>query len=89
MDDANDWIVLECPRGAERELASQGENGYPPFFVRDASGRLRSLKYVPLAVARNLAGEFGGRGNYSVAPAELQSARPLVPSPVRTFSGLY
>ena len=89
MDDANVWIVLECPRGAERELASQGEQGFVPFRATDAAGRLRSLKYVPLYVARHLAGEFGGRDNYNIAPDELQAARPPSPSPVRTFGQLY
>jgi hypothetical protein len=78
-DDWNTWIVLVCPRGAEHEPAagSHGERGYPPFFVRDGAGRLRSLVYVPMPVARQLAGEFGGKGNFSVAPEELQSCRPV------------
>jgi len=76
MDDSNVWIVLECPRGAERELASQGELGYVPFRATDMAGRVHWLKYVPLWVARNLAGEFQGRGGYNIAPDELQAARP-------------
>jgi hypothetical protein len=88
MDDSNVWIVLECPRGAERELASQGEAGYPQFSVSDAAGRLHWLKYLPLWVARNLAGEFGGKGGYSIAPDELQGARPRGPVSVRSVAEL-
>jgi len=81
------WIVLECPRGAERELASMGETAYAPFFARDKAGRLHSVKYVPLAVARHLAGEFGGKAGYSIAPDELQDQRPLI-GPTRSFYGM-
>jgi hypothetical protein len=66
MDDSNVWIVLECPRGAERELASQGESGYVAYRESDSSGKLHWLKYVPLQVARHLAGEFGGKGGYNM-----------------------
>jgi hypothetical protein len=81
-------VVLICPRGAERELCSQGEHGYVPRRVRDSQGREQSVVVVPLRVAQS--GLANGPGGYAYTddPALLVAASPA-PAPVRTFGQLY
>ena len=57
------WVVLLCPRGAERELRSAGEWGYRPFRVTDSQGREQSVVVVPQRVAQS--GLANGPGGYA------------------------
>jgi hypothetical protein len=83
-----DLVVLLCPRGAERELCSSGEWGYPPFRVIDSQGRERSIVVVPLRVAQS--GLANGPGGYEYTDdTALLAAASSAPRPVRTFGQLY
>jgi hypothetical protein len=82
------WVVLLCPRGAERELCSAGEWGYVPFRVTDSQGRSRSIVVVPLRVAQS--GLANGPGGYEYTDdPQLRAASSSAPAPVRTFGQLY
>jgi hypothetical protein len=81
-------VVLLCPRGAERELCSSGETGYPPFRATDSQGRERSIVVVPLRVAQSGLANGPGGYEYTDDPA-LLAAVSSAPAPVRTFGQLY
>jgi hypothetical protein len=82
------WVVLLCPRGAERELCSHGETGYRPFFATDSQGRERSIVVVPQRVAQS--GLANGPGGYAYTddPALLAAASSAPPT-VRSIAELY
>jgi hypothetical protein len=81
-------VVLICPRGAERELCSQGEHGYVPQRATDSAGRVCSIVVVPLRVAQS--GLANGPGGYAYTddPALIAAGSPA-PASVRTFGQLY
>jgi len=66
-----DWVNLLVPRGAERELVSQGEAGCIPWRHVDAAGKVYWLVRVPADWVQHLT-----KAMFAVAPDALQSAQP-------------